>query len=93
MSKKEKKEKVVYIDDGRTIADMSNVNGLKKPKSNTQGNVPEYLGNTRGRSSTFKDRWNTYWSAVKMMFLPMLVTIGILCVAFLVAWLFFNFVG
>ena len=95
MSKKEKKkkEKVVYIDDGRTIADMSNVNGLKKPKSNTQGNVPEYLGNTRGRSSTFKDRWNTYWSAVKMMFLPMLVTIGILCVAFLVAWLFFNFAG
>ena len=95
MSKKEKKkkEKVVYIDDGRTIADMSNVNGMKKPKSNTQGNVPEYLGNTRGRSSTFKDRWNTYWSAVKMMFLPMLVTIGILCVAFLVAWLFFNFAG
>ncbi len=95
MSKKEKKkkEKVIYVDDGRTIADMSNVNGLKKPKGNTQGQVPEYLGNTRGRKSTYKDRWNTYWSAVKMMFLPMLVTVGILCVAFLVTWLFFYFAG
>lgn len=95
MSKKEKKkkEKVVYIDDGRTIADMSNVTGLRKPKNNNQGQVPDYLGNTRGRKSTYKDHWKTYWSAVKMMFLPMLVTIGILCIAFLVAWLFFNFAG
>ena len=71
MSKKKKKDKVTYIDDGRTIADMSSVGG----------------GPRNGRRGTFKEQWHTYWEAVKMMFVPMLVVIGILCVAFLVMWL------
>ena len=68
MSKRKKKEKVTYIDDGRTIADMSNVG---TPRVN-------------GHKGTLKEQWNTYWSAVKMMFVPMLVALGIISVAFLV---------
>ena len=72
--KKEKKEKVRYIDDGRTIADMSAL-GYARGGNNIQ----------RGGSS-FKDKWNTYWSAVRMMLLPMLVVIGILTATYLIMY-------
>lgn len=72
--KKEKKEKVTYIDDGRTIADMSNV-GNGRPKS----------GEGR-RPSTFKDKWKTYWEAVKLMIVPMFVVIGIITAAYLIMY-------
>jgi len=73
--KKKKKEKVTYIDDGRTIADMSGVGfGGYASKDN------------RPRSSA-RDKWRTYWEAVKMMFVPMLVVIGIICVTFLLLYL------
>ncbi len=60
---KEKKEKIVYVDDGRTIADMSGVTGGRRyaPRS------PYVPG------PSFKEAWNTYWGAVKMMFGPMLM--------------------
>ena len=72
--KKEKKPKVKYIDDGRTIADMSNVG---------------YGSYNKGpsRSSSFKEKWKTYWEAVKMMFIPMLVVLGIITVAYLLLFL------
>ena len=74
MKDKKKKEKVIYIDDGRTIADMSNV-GYGK-----------YISKDGKRRSTFKEKWNTYWEAVKMMLVPMLVVIGIITVAYLVMY-------
>ncbi len=72
--KKNKKKKVTYIDDGRTIADMSGV-GKKKPDVK--------LDRLDKPDSSFKAQWNTYWSTVKMMFVPMLVVIGIISLAFL----------
>ena len=72
---KKKKQKVKYIDDGRTVADMSGVGG---PRYHTSG--------TRPRAS-FKEQWKTYTGAVRMMFLPMLVVIGIICLAFLITYL------
>ena len=76
MAKKEKKEKVRYYDDGRTIADMSHVRrGFEVNKS------PQYR-------STFKERWKTYWSAVRMVFPTMITFIVILCILYLVAYLF-----
>ena len=72
--KKEKKPKVKYIDDGRTIADMSNVGY-------------SYYNKGSSRSSSAKEKWKTYWEAVKMMFIPMLVVIGIICVAYLLLFL------
>lgn len=60
-----KKEKITYIDDGRTIADMSGVKGgIRLPKRE------EY----RPRAS-LKEQWQTYKNAVKMMFTPMLVVV------------------
>ena len=70
---KEKKPKVKYIDDGRTIADMSALRGVDK----------RYTGPKGG----FRASLNTYWNAVKLMFVPMMVTIGIICLAFLIMWL------
>ena len=73
---KKKKEKITYIDDGRSFADMSNVSG-------------GFGKFGPGTTSSFKDIWETYWSAVKMMFKPMLVVIGFLCVIFGIAALAF----
>jgi hypothetical protein len=78
MSKKDKKkkEKITYIDDGRTIADMSGTSGgmfssrPKKPK-------------TKPTISSHQTPFQTYWNAVRMMIVPMLVTLGIITVAFL----------
>lgn len=76
---KKKKEKITYIDDGRSFADLSNVHGLggdiKFPKM--------------GTTSSPRDIWNTYWDAVKFMFKPMLVVIGFLCVLFLLTYIAF----
>ena len=76
-----KKKKPKYIDDGRTIADMSGVNGMKKRSD-------DKLERLDRPDSSFKAQWNTYWSTVKAMLLPMLVVIGIICVAFGLMYLF-----
>ena len=76
-----KKKKPKYIDDGRTIADMSGVNGMKKRSD-------DKLERLDRPNSSFKAQWNTYWSTVKAMLLPMLVVIGIICVVFGLMYLF-----
>ena len=75
----EKKEKITYIDDGRTIADMSGV---------SRG----FGGNARRQviRPSFKEVWKTYWNAVRMMLFPMLVAIGALVVIFLILLLVFS---
>lgn len=67
-SKKPKKEKVIYIDDGRTIADMSDIPSNR-----------DWL--KKGTTSSFKDIWCTYFSAVKMMIKPMLLVLGFIAAA------------
>ncbi len=74
--KKKKKEKIIYIDDGRTISDMSNVKGSMD-------------WTKKGTTSSFGDIWRTYWSAVGMMIKPMLVTIAFLIAAFFIITLIF----
>lgn len=75
---KKKKEKITYIDDGRTLADMSNVPGSRLNKDAWKSN------------STAKQKWETYWNAVKRMFLPMLATIGALVIIYFVLYLIFT---
>lgn len=77
--KKKKKEKIKYIDDGRTIADMS---AFSKGGKNKDGFVRP--------PSTFKDKWKTYWSAVKSMLVPMFITLGIITVLFFLAFVFLG---
>ena len=72
---KKKKKKTVYVDDGRSIADMSAI-GRGRPLNN---------GDLAPRA-TFKDKAKTYFTAVKQMFLPMLATMGAITVAFLILY-------
>jgi len=77
MSKtKPKKEKVIYIDDGRTIADMSGVSSNR-----------DWF--KKGTTSSFKDIWCTYFSAVRMMIKPMLVVLGFIAAACLTVTLLY----
>lgn len=77
-----KKNKITYIDDNSTIADMSRVN-RKGEKREPPPPRPK---------SSFKDKWDTYWHAVKQMFIPMCIVLCILCVLFLILmWLGGNF--
>lgn len=90
-NQKKKKEKIVYIDDGSTISDMSGVGrggrgNAAQDRPTRAGRDPNLL---RPRAS-FKEQRNTYFAAVKMMILPMLVTIGIISIAFLILWLAFG---
>ena len=77
---KKKKEKITYVDDGRTIADMSGVTGGRNyiPRS-------KY---TPGPS--FKQAWKTYWNAVRMMLVPMLVTIAGIGLIYLIMMIIFG---
>ena len=92
MAKKEKKkrEKVVWIDDGRTIADMSNLptrglgRSLSDARPNRKMSESERQFNRSGLIN--KDHLATYFAAVRMMFLPMLATIGIISLAFLILY-------
>ena len=77
--KKEKKEKVRYYDDGRTVADMSGVKDRRLP-----GGDP-----LRPRASA-KEQWQTYWNAVKMMFGPMLVVLVGICIIYMILYLLFT---
>lgn len=70
--KRKKKDTVTCVDDGRTVADMSQVRGGF-----------DWL--RRGTGSTVGEIWRTYWAAVKMMFRPMLVVVGFLCAIFAIA--------
>ncbi len=75
MKDKKKKEKITYVDDGRTIADMSSIPSARWSKS--------------GTTSSFGDIWRTYWSATRMMLKPTLIVVGFLTLAFLIVTLIF----
>ena len=57
---KPKEQKIIYIDDGSTVADMSGTfKGGKEPPPKT----------------TFKEKFKTYFSVVKKMVLPLIITL------------------
>lgn len=73
-----KKDKITYIDDGRTLADMSGLSG-------------SFLSRKTGKPAPrFKEVWSTYWNAVRRMLLPMLAVIGGLVVIYGVIYLIFS---
>ncbi len=72
-----KKKKIHYVDDGRTIADMSHVG---------TGRQRRQPGQPR---STWKERKQTYFAAVKMMLGPMLTVIVALVIIYMLLWLVF----
>ncbi len=77
MSKKKKnREKIRYIDDGSTVYDMSGVGGGKKRSSK--------------RTPEGKTAFQTYKESVKMMLIPMLVTLAAITVIFGILYLIFT---
>lgn len=78
MGIRKKKEKVVYVDDGRSLADMSGVSS------------PGLSGRPSQYRASFKEQWQTYFSAVKMMLKPMLFVIAALCIAYGVLYLLLS---
>ena len=93
MAKKEKKkrEKVIWIDDGRTIADMSNLPSRGLGQSLSDARPKREMSETEKQFYRSQPKWReylaTYFAAVRMMFLPMLATIGIISLAFLILYI------
>ena len=75
--KKKNKQKTIYIDAGSSVADMS---GLYR--NNSFGSRK-----TSGGRSRFRECFRTYIEAVKMMIKPMLITMAIITIAFLIIYL------
>lgn len=80
--KKEKKEKIIYIDDGSTVVDMSALS--KKPKKEKRIDPDKKP----------RPRWmqivKTYFDSMRLMLFPMLVVMGIIAIAFLILWILFT---
>lgn len=83
---KDKKKKVKYIDDGRTIADMSPLYGNRPKQNENRSDAPKGAFGFRP-GHTPKDWAKTYWAALKLNLLPMFITIGIICAAFGILYL------
>ncbi len=82
---KKKKEKIVYIDDGSTIFDMSGLDQTKRFSVNRQKPVSRPIR----QPSRFKAILQTYFDSVRMLLLPMLVFVGAICLLFLILWFLF----
>ena len=75
--KKKKKEKVKYIDDGRTLYDMSGTSRQSVIFGGNSANKKSGLG--RG---TARQQMNTFVSTMRQMVLPMFIVMGIITIAF-----------
>lgn len=73
-----KKEKIVWIDDGRTIADMSGVPGGCKKTSNSSKPARYH--------APLREQLRTFFDAIGFLLLPALSILGILAVAFLIVY-------
>ena len=85
---KKKKEKITYVDDGSTLADMSGLRGntpLRRPLQ------PSYGKQKREPTTRAGAIWQTYIAAVRTMIGPMLVTLGAVSVVFFVIWIILGF--
>ncbi len=86
---KKKKEKVVYIDDGSTVADMSGVSGRSRSASG-----PRAHAGRRGKpapTSRAGQIRQTYFDTMRAMVGPMLITIGGIAVVFFLIWMILGF--
>ena len=74
-----KKEKITYIDDGRTIADMSGVGGFRHYEKR-----PDWYPRPG-----WKEQMQTFFGAMRMMVLPMLVTVGAILLIYVIVYILF----
>ena len=83
MADKKDQEKTTYIDDGRSIADMSGVNA----------GFSRFFRSDGPSTGSVRDRLGTFWAAFKMMLLPTLVFGGALAILYGIIYLLFRFVA
>ena len=76
---KKKKEKVTYYDDGRTIADMSNL--PRKSFSFKEGSASGY---------DFKSKAQTFFGAMRMMLVPTVAVVCVLGILFCIMYLLLS---
>ena len=68
-SEKKKEQKIIYIDDGSTVADMSGTfRGGKRPEK---------------PRSTFREKARTFFTVMKKMVVPMLITLLVLTIMYI----------
>lgn len=84
---KKHKEKIVYVDDGSTIADMSALGTAKKEPQSTM------YSSAKKPKARWHEILDTYFESMRMMLLPMLVVMGLIAVVFGVLWLVFTFLA
>ena len=85
---KKKKEKIVYVDDGSTVSDMSGLRGntpLRRPVQ------PSYQKQKRQPVTRAGSVWQTYVQAVRAMIGPMLIFLGGMSLVFLLVWIILGF--
>ncbi len=75
MAKKEKKEKVIYYDDGSTISDMSPVMDSRRRLFKNDNTKPR---------ATEKEKLKTFFQVFKMMLVPTGVVLLVLLILYLV---------
>ena len=74
---KKKKEKIIYVDDNSTVVDM-----------NVEGH-PWYNKNPKPKKeSSAKEKWSTFFNTMKTMVMPMLMTLGVMGILYLLILLF-----
>ena len=79
---KKKKEKIVWVDDGRTIADMSALGSKAHSQRSEHGKPLRYR-------APLKEQLRTFFDAMGFMLLPTLALVGILIAAFAIVYLLF----
>lgn len=87
--KKKKKEKVIYYDDNSTISDMSGVKGgisFRSAKKEEEKEKHSFIDQPKP-PSTAREKFRTYFAAVKMMILPMLVVLAVLGILYVILML------
>ena len=78
---KKKREKIIWVDDGRTIADMSGVGRkYELPKNSQKQPRPVRY------SAPLKQKLQTFFDAMGFMLLPTLAITGILIATFLIVY-------
>lgn len=76
---RKKKEKIIWVDDGRTIADMSAVPGSSTPAA-SPSSPSRY-------SASWREKLGTFFDAMGFMLLPTLAMVALLAAAFLVVYI------
>ena len=76
-----KKEKIVWVDDGRTVADMSGVSSALNSSPKAPKTVRAY--------SPLREKLRTFFDTMGFMLLPTLCIMALVAAAFLIFWLLF----